>query len=179
MRCDEPIPGEDLTWVLYGSGGCSLFDTAKLARWAASAKLSIRLMWKISISAIAPGSAAGPPSSAPARRWSTGTAPPLPAYYTPQRTGCVRGAQLSAVPDSRHRLPCPVPSLWLEAIRRLQLKAMDGKRRPRSSVFAEFRRSAPRPPRAAGPLSETEILALGSGDIAVFPGRARRRKRTR
>jgi hypothetical protein len=30
VRCDDPIPGEDLTWVLYGSGGCSLFDTFKL-----------------------------------------------------------------------------------------------------------------------------------------------------
>ncbi len=30
IRCDDPIPGEDLTWVLYGSGGCSLYDTAKL-----------------------------------------------------------------------------------------------------------------------------------------------------
>ena len=26
IRCDEPIAGEDLTWVLYGSGGCSLYD---------------------------------------------------------------------------------------------------------------------------------------------------------
>jgi O-antigen biosynthesis protein len=31
VRCDEPIDGEDLTWVLYGSGGCSLYDAAKLA----------------------------------------------------------------------------------------------------------------------------------------------------
>jgi hypothetical protein len=30
VRCDEPVEGEDLTWVLYGSGGCSLFDTARL-----------------------------------------------------------------------------------------------------------------------------------------------------
>lgn len=30
VRCDEPLPGEDGTWVLYGSGGCSLYDTAKL-----------------------------------------------------------------------------------------------------------------------------------------------------
>ena len=30
IRCDEPVPGEDLTWVLYGSGGCSLYDTEKL-----------------------------------------------------------------------------------------------------------------------------------------------------
>ena len=30
VRCDEPIPGEDGSYVLYGSGGCSLYDTAKL-----------------------------------------------------------------------------------------------------------------------------------------------------
>jgi GT2 family glycosyltransferase len=30
VRCDEPLPGEDHTWVLYGSGGCSLYDAAKL-----------------------------------------------------------------------------------------------------------------------------------------------------
>ncbi|HWQ53669.1 MAG TPA: glycosyltransferase [Bryobacteraceae bacterium] len=30
VRCEEPLPGEDLSWVLYGSGGCSLYDAAKL-----------------------------------------------------------------------------------------------------------------------------------------------------
>ena len=30
LRCDEPLAGEDLTWVLYGSGGCSLYDAARL-----------------------------------------------------------------------------------------------------------------------------------------------------
>ncbi len=30
LRCDEPIAGEDLTWVLYGSGGCSLYSAAML-----------------------------------------------------------------------------------------------------------------------------------------------------
>jgi len=30
VRCDEPLPGEDGTYVLYGSGGCSLYDVAKL-----------------------------------------------------------------------------------------------------------------------------------------------------
>jgi glycosyltransferase involved in cell wall biosynthesis/GT2 family glycosyltransferase len=30
VRCDLPLPGEDLTCVLYGSGGCSLYDAAKL-----------------------------------------------------------------------------------------------------------------------------------------------------
>ena len=30
VRCDLPWPGEDLSYVLYGSGGCSLFDSIKL-----------------------------------------------------------------------------------------------------------------------------------------------------
>jgi GT2 family glycosyltransferase len=30
IRCDEPIAGEDGTWVLYGSGGCSAYDAAML-----------------------------------------------------------------------------------------------------------------------------------------------------
>jgi GT2 family glycosyltransferase len=31
IRCDEPLPGEDLSYVLYGSGGCSLYDAARLS----------------------------------------------------------------------------------------------------------------------------------------------------
>jgi GT2 family glycosyltransferase/glycosyltransferase involved in cell wall biosynthesis len=30
LWCETPIEGEDGTWVLYGSGGCTLYDTAKL-----------------------------------------------------------------------------------------------------------------------------------------------------
>jgi GT2 family glycosyltransferase/glycosyltransferase involved in cell wall biosynthesis len=30
VRCDVPLEGEDHSYVLYGSGGCSLFDAAKL-----------------------------------------------------------------------------------------------------------------------------------------------------
>ncbi|MBV8844448.1 MAG: glycosyltransferase [Bryobacterales bacterium] len=30
VQCVEPVEGEDGTWVLYGSGGCTLYDAAKL-----------------------------------------------------------------------------------------------------------------------------------------------------
>jgi GT2 family glycosyltransferase/glycosyltransferase involved in cell wall biosynthesis len=30
IRCDEPLAAEDQTYVLYGSGGCSLYDASKL-----------------------------------------------------------------------------------------------------------------------------------------------------
>ncbi len=32
VRCDAPVEGEDLSYVLYGSGGCSLYSTEKLKR---------------------------------------------------------------------------------------------------------------------------------------------------
>jgi len=31
IRCEEPLEGEDLSYVLYGSGGCTLYDASKLA----------------------------------------------------------------------------------------------------------------------------------------------------
>src|SRR5262249_43572655 len=31
IRCNEPLAGEDQSYVLYGSGGCSLYDASKLA----------------------------------------------------------------------------------------------------------------------------------------------------
>lgn len=31
VRCEEPLEGEDLSYVLYGSGGCTMFDAMKLA----------------------------------------------------------------------------------------------------------------------------------------------------
>ncbi len=31
IRCVDPIEGEDLSYVLYGSGGCTLYDAVKLA----------------------------------------------------------------------------------------------------------------------------------------------------
>ncbi|HEY4362078.1 MAG TPA: glycosyltransferase [Bryobacteraceae bacterium] len=32
VRCDDPLAGEDQSYVLYGSGGCTLYDAAKLAQ---------------------------------------------------------------------------------------------------------------------------------------------------
>ena len=31
VRCEEPLEGEDLSYVLYGSGGCTLYEASKLA----------------------------------------------------------------------------------------------------------------------------------------------------
>ena len=34
VRCEEPLEGEDQSYVLYGSGGCTLYDARKLAALA-------------------------------------------------------------------------------------------------------------------------------------------------
>jgi GT2 family glycosyltransferase/glycosyltransferase involved in cell wall biosynthesis len=171
VRCDEPVPGEDLTWVLYGSGGCSLFDTAKLRAiggvsevfdpaYVEDLDLGYRA-WKL-----------GWPSvfcaGARVEHRHRGT---TSRYYAPEQIDSFVEQNylrflihaVGSRPLFRH--------LWLAAIRRLQLKAMEGSGAALNTLRS-IPRVGPRPPQAAGPLSETEILALGSGDIAIFPGSA-------
>jgi len=170
VRCDEPIAGEDLTWVLYGSGGCSLFDTAMLrALGGVSEVFDPAYVEDLDLGY---------------RAWKRGWASVYCAkarvehrhrattsrYYTAE--------QLDAFVDRNylrfliHAIGSPAlfRRLWLDAIRRLQLKAMGGSRAALNAL-----RNVPRitaaPPLAPGKVSESEILALGSGDLAVFPGR--------
>jgi len=171
VRCDDPIPGEDLTWVLYGSGGCSLFDTSKLRALGGTSEvfdpayvedldLGFRA-WKRGWPSVFCAAA-----QVEHRHRATTS-----RYYTPRQLDAFvernyLGFLIHAVGS-----PALFQHLWLEAIRRLQLKAIDGE----SAALDTLRRIptiGPRPPQSTGQLSEAEILALGSGDVAVFPGRA-------
>ena len=177
VRCDDPVPGEDLTWVLYGSGGCSLFDTAKLRELGGVAELfepayveDLDLgyrAWKRGWpSVFCAGAIVEHRHRATTSR-----------YYTPdQLDGFLERNYLQFLIHAigSRRL---FADLWRDGIRRLQLMAMDG-----SGAALETLRHVPhiaaRPPRAAGPLCEREILALGNGDVAIFPGSAASRDRT-
>ncbi|MGA2711655.1 MAG: glycosyltransferase [Bryobacteraceae bacterium] len=169
VRCDEPVPGEDLTWVLYGSGGCSLFDTAKLRAvggvsevfepaYVEDLDLGYRA-WK-----------RGWPSvfcaGAQVEHRHRGT---TSRYYTAEQIDSF--VERNYLRFLIHAVGSPVlfRRLWLEAIRRLQLNAMEGNGAALNTLRS-IPHIGPRPPQAAGPLSETEILALGSGDVAIFPG---------
>lgn len=174
VRCDEPVPGEDLTWVLYGSGGCSLFDTAKLRAiggvsevfdpaYVEDLDLGYRA-WK-----------RGWPSvfcaGARVEHRHRGT---LSRYYTPEQIDSfVERNYLRFLIHAVGARPL-FRRLWLAAIRRLQLQAMEGSGAALHTLRS-VPRIGPRPAQAAGALSETEILALGSGDVAIFPARHRRR----
>lgn len=170
IRCDEPIPGEDHTYVLYGSGGCSLYDTVKLRRLGAI-----------------------DPVYEPAyvedldigyRGWQMG----WPSVY-------VAGARL----EHRHRATSSryfteeqleeilevnylrfvaravadrevFQALWMQALNRLRLRSTE------NPAARKGLQAAPRIALAGGPrlvpdFSERLLLGLSGGGIAVFPGK--------
>jgi GT2 family glycosyltransferase len=168
LRCDEPIPGEDLSYVLYGSGGCSLYDSDKLRQ--------LGCMNEVYDPAYVEDLDIG------YRAWQRG----WPSVYV-----------ASAVVEHRHRAttsryyselqleemlevnylrfvagavadPYMFRRLWSQALRRLRLR----KKRP--AARNALRKAAGIAMRG-GPVeepvySEEVFLALTDGSVAVFPG---------
>jgi GT2 family glycosyltransferase len=171
IRCNEPLPGEDLTYVLYGSGGCSLYDAAKLrALGSLDQAYEPAYVEDLDIGY---------------RAWQRG----WPSVY-------VAGAVL----EHRHRATSSryfteeqleeileinylkfvaravgsrevFQKLWLQALARLRLRAGLG-RAPRNALRGAARIALGGGPIAAPAFSEELLLALSGGGIAVFPGRA-------
>jgi GT2 family glycosyltransferase len=176
LRCDEPVAGEDLTWVLYGSGGCSLYDTAKLRAIGGMAELFEPAYVE--------------DLDAGFRAWKRGwpsvfvSAARVEHRHRATTSRFFSGRELEVFVERNflrfliHAVGSPplFRQLWREAIRRLQLRANAGDGAA-IDVLRAIPNTGPRPPKPQGALSETEILALGSGDVAVFPGRERRHPR--
>ncbi|MDX2152948.1 MAG: glycosyltransferase [Bryobacteraceae bacterium] len=173
VRCDLPLEGEDGSYVLYGSGGCSLYETRKLKALGGFGEVF-----------------------APAyvedldlgfRAWQRG----WPSVF-------VSGARL----EHRHRAttsrflgkdelelalernylrflarsvadPKVFRRLWSEAIRRLNLLAADTEAPPSRIAPLRAALDAPDWVEPAPAADEELILALGSGAVAVFPGARR------
>jgi O-antigen biosynthesis protein len=177
VRCDEPVAGEDLTWVLYGSGGCSLFDTAKLCALGGASEvydpayvedmdLGYRA-WKRGWASVYCAGA----RVAHRHRATTSR------FFTPRQIDFF--VERNYLRFLIHAIGSPAlfRRLWREGIRRLQLAAMHGNEAALDTL-RDVPGIGPRPPEASGILTEPEILALGSGDIAAFPGRAAPAPRT-
>ena len=165
VRCDDPLPGEDLTWVLYGSGGCSLFDTAKLQSlggvneiydpaYVEDMDFGYRA-WKLGWPTV---------FCAAARvehRHRTTTS----RFYSQRQLDAFVEINYLRFLSETIGDPDLFRRLWAQAIRRLQLL-------PSLDALRNTPHPGPQPEAATGPLSEPEILALGNGDLAVFPGNA-------
>ena len=169
VRCDEPLPGEDQTWVLYGSGGCSIYDAAKLRELGAldeaydpayveDLDLGYRAWQRGWPTIYVAGSVVEHRHRATTSR-----------YYTREQLDRILEINylkfLTRAVWSRKLFR----RLWLHAIRRLRARAAhDPAARSALSWAASIAlRGGPTQPSSE---PEDSFLALTGGAVAVFPG---------
>ncbi len=160
IRCDDPLDGEDETWVLYGSGGCTLYDAEKLQALGAfdevfdpayveDLDLGVR-GWLRGWPSVYAGNA----RVLHHHRTTTSR------YFTPE--------QLEDALESNYvrflARAIPDPAFFLELWRENTVRLKANKRSTPLKLAAEIG-SAP------VPKGDLKFLSLVNGDAAVFPGR--------
>jgi GT2 family glycosyltransferase len=164
IRCDDPILGEDLTYVLYGSGGCSLYDAAMLRllggvdeayapAYVEDLDLGYRAWQRGWPTVFVAGAVVEHRHRATTSRY----------YSEPQLAEILEINYLKFLCRTVHHRPL-FRRLWRQAMDRLR------RRKDRTLRFAPALALSASP--AARPVCrEEEFLALTAGDVAVFPGR--------
>ncbi len=170
LRCVDPLNGEDLTWVLYGSGGCTLYDTAKLRALGAFNETFVPAYVE-DLDVGYRGWLQGWPSvfvaGARVMHLHRSTTSKV---FTPFELACAveRNYLRFLVTGSGPHFP----ALWSQALAQLNRQA--ARQEPVRSaevVLAEawklvFTKRSQQPTA----IEEPEILALNQGTVAVFPG---------
>ncbi|HVW10117.1 MAG TPA: glycosyltransferase [Bryobacteraceae bacterium] len=169
VRCDDPLPGEDLTWVLYGSGGCSLFDTEKLLAIGGVSEIYDPAYvedldfgyeaWKRGWPSVYCGNAV-----VEHRHRSTTS-----RFYSERQIDFFVERNYLRFVAKAVSDPALFRELWTGGIRRLQLQAAAG-RGAALDALRDVPAIAKSPAAVAGVLAEPEILALTNGDVALFRG---------
>ena len=175
VTCLEPIEGEDHTWVMYGSGGCSLFDVRKLRQlgglletyepaYVEDLDLGFRGWQRGWPTVFAAG------ARVEHRHRSTTS-----RYYTEDQLSRVLEVNLLKFIAGTVTSAGAFKKLWRHTLHRLNLRAATLKGDPAAldaitlAACSGLEWIRPQPPGCA---DEEMILAVGSGEIAVFPGRA-------
>ncbi len=174
VRCDVPVEGEDLTWVLYGSGGCSLYDTRKFRvlggfdeifqpAYVEDLDLGYRAWQRGWATVFAAGARLTHEHQATTSR-----------YFTANQLTLVLHVNYLKFLARHVASPRLFLRLWREAIWRLnRTAALQDNPLPwaRGVLAAACRAPAwvKRGPLGCRP--EEAILALGNGNVAVYPGR--------
>jgi GT2 family glycosyltransferase/glycosyltransferase involved in cell wall biosynthesis len=175
VRCEEPLAGEDQSYVLYGSGGCSLFETSKLRElggldeiyepaYVEDLDLGFRAWQRGWPSVFVAGARVTHMHRATTSR-----------YYSEHELERILELNYLRFVARSVADPRVFRRLWREAIRRLNiLAAKDKPNQPALEAIAAAWRAPGWTTRRPLPLiADEEILAIGSGAIAVHPGRAR------
>ncbi|HUH62478.1 MAG TPA: glycosyltransferase, partial [Terracidiphilus sp.] len=177
VRCDLPIPGEDLSYVLYGSGGCSLYDTGKLLAlggmdeayqpaYVEDLDIGFRAWQHAWPSVFVAGARVEHRHRATTSRYFS-------SEYL-ERTLELNYLRFLARAVSE---PAVFRRLWREAVQRLNIAASQAANRGAASALAMAWRAPLWITRVAQPvIPEGEILALGSGAVFVTPGRSPRNR---
>ncbi len=180
VRCIEPYAGESGTYVLYGSGGCSMYDTAKLLQTGCFDEIlapayveDLDIGWR--------GWQRGWPTvyvgDARVTHFHRST---TSRYFKPEMLQSFVEYNFLRFLARRVAEPAVFAKLWRDAVSRLNLLAID---QPWFVTWAQealaFAWKATRllQPAPAPLFPEDAILALGSGDVAVFPGALHRGKK--
>jgi glycosyltransferase involved in cell wall biosynthesis/GT2 family glycosyltransferase len=174
IRCDLPVPGENHTYVLYGSGGCSLFNTMKLRQlegldtiyepaYVEDLDLGVR-GWQQNWPSVFV-------SQAQVLHWHRAT---TSRYYTPNQLEQILELNYLRFLVRTVVDPRTFRRMWTAAVGRLNQLAARTNPNPSALKVLEqawqapsWRGAAPRPA-----LSDDEVFAIGSGAIAVFAGAA-------
>ena len=162
IRCELPIPGEDLSCVLYGSGGCSLYSAGKLRALGGLSEAYQPAYCEDLDLGYRAWLAVWPTVFVAGARVEHGHRSTTSRYYSPEQLDAF--LQVNYLRFLRRAVASArvLAELWRDAARRL---------RPRlPALSAPLEVSRP----VAPVFSERRLLALASGDVAVFPGRARR-----
>jgi O-antigen biosynthesis protein len=168
LRCDEPLPGEDGTPVLYGSGGCSLYDAAKLRSLGAldeayepayveDLDLGYRAWQRAWPSVYVAGAVVEHRHRATTRR-----------YYTEEQLDAVLEVNYLKFLVRAVAARAVFARLWKQALDRLLLLGEKPSARNALCQAAALARSGG--PRFTPVFPEEWFLALTDGCAAVFPG---------
>jgi GT2 family glycosyltransferase len=177
VHCLDPLPGEDLSYVFYGSGGCSLFDTAKLRALGCVSEAFVPAYVEDLDLGYRGWQRGWPTVFVAAAKVVHKHRATTSRYYTEQELERVLELNYlrflsTAVADAR-----VFRRLWRQAIYRLHIRACLGHPAAQQALARAggiaLTAASPPPP----VYSEEHFLALGTGDVAVFPGGLPRRQK--
>ena len=174
VHCAEPIDGENLSYVLYGSGGCSLYDAAKLQ--------ALGGIDEIYQPAYVEDLDVG------YRAWRCGWPTVFVAkskvvhHHRTTTTRYYTEAELERVLEVNYLRflvrcvsdPSLFRELWDKALNRLDKRAALEHREAAHLALASAREAWRWRRTEVGIESDEFVAGIGSGDVAVFPGNARR-----
>ncbi len=171
IRCDEPLPGEDFSYVLYGSGGCSLYqgallralggmDEAYAPAYVEDLDIGYRAWQRGWPSVYVAGAVVEHRHRATSSRYFT--AGQLEEILEVNYLRFLARAVSSGAVFRR---------LWKQALIRLLLEAPNGAA-PRQALRKAAGIALGGGPARRPLYSEEMLLALTNGSVAVFPGQA-------